>query len=49
MASRREGFEFEGDDTYSNALCVPREECEALCDSLEECGGIDLVSLQKPP
>jgi hypothetical protein len=27
---------------YSNALCVPREQCEALCNSLEECTGIEM-------
>jgi hypothetical protein len=38
-----EGFEFEADDASTNALCLPREECEELCDAHEDCGGIDFV------
>jgi hypothetical protein len=33
------------DPTYdydSSALCLPREDCEALCDSLDDCGGIEM-------
>merc|ERR1719359_2206411 len=28
--------------THSNALCLPREECERLCDSHPDCHSFDL-------
>jgi hypothetical protein len=41
----RDGVE---DDTAdSNALCAPRETCEALCLAMDECIGVDMV-IDKP-
>jgi hypothetical protein len=37
----REGFDDDGAD--SNAICAPRETCEALCLSMDDCIGVDMV------